>query len=120
MLRRLMPGDVAWAPDLFHDDDPALAKGGSRPWLVISNDTYPGQKDGLQYVCCALTSNLAKHESMIFLEMTDWESGVRGKASQIDTETVQVIKHHWFTTYLGRVKHAKVREARKRFAAWIS
>ncbi|MFA5860829.1 MAG: hypothetical protein WDA16_03950 [Candidatus Thermoplasmatota archaeon] len=65
MLKRLVPGDVAWVPDLFHDDDPTLAKGGSRPWLVISNDSYPGQKEGAQYVCLALTSNLARHDSMI-------------------------------------------------------
>lgn len=119
MLRRLVPGDVAWAPDLFHDDDPTLAKGGSRPWLVISNDNYPGQRDGVQYVCLALTSNLAKHDSMIPLEPADWETGGGGKPRQIDAETVQVVKHHWCASYLGRVKSSKVREARKRVAAWM-
>lgn len=120
MLKRLVPGDVAWAPDMFHDDDPTLAKGGSRPWLVISNDRYPGQKDGAQYICLALTSNLAKHDSMIFLEPTDWETGGAGKPCQIDIETVQVVKHRWFSNYLGRVKHTKVREARKIVAQWLT
>ena len=120
MLKRLVPGDVAWAPDLFHDDDPTLAKGGSRPWLVASNDSYPGQKEGAQYVCLALTSNLAQHDSMIPLDPTDWEAGGGGKPRQIDAETVQVVKHHWCASYLGRVKSAKVREARKRVVGWIS
>lgn len=119
MLKRLVPGDVAWAPDLFHDDDPVLAKGGARPWLVISNDMYPGQKVGVQYICLALTSNLAKHTSMILLEPTDWETGGGGKSRQIDVETIQVVKHHWCSTYLGRVKHAKVRDARKIVAQWL-
>lgn len=119
MLKRLVPGDVAWAPDLFHDDDPTLVKGGARPWLVISNDSYPGQKAGVQYLCCALTSNLAEHDSMILLEPVDWEASGGGKTRKIDTETVQVVKHHWCSNYLGRVKHAKVREARKLIARWI-
>jgi mRNA-degrading endonuclease toxin of MazEF toxin-antitoxin module len=119
MLKRLVPGAVAWAPDLFHDDDPTLAQGGARPWLVISNDSYPGQKGGTQYVCCALTSNLARHDSMVPLEPADWENGGGGKPRQIDAETVQVVKHRWCTTYLGRVKYAKVRESRKLIAGWI-
>lgn len=119
MLKRLVPGDVVWAPDLFHDDDPTLAKGGARPWLVISNDSYPGQKAGIQYVCCALTSNLAKHDSMLPLEPLDWENGGGGKARQIDAETVQVVKHHWASGYLGRVKHGKLRDVRKMIVGWI-
>lgn len=119
MLKRLVPGDVVWAPDLFHDDDPTLAKGGSRPWLVISNEKYPGQAKGIQYVCLALTSNLAPHDSMIPLVAKDWEVG-GGKPSQIDCETIQTIKHHWCARYLGRVKSAKLREARKKVVGWIA
>src|ERR1051325_11066525 len=103
MLKRLVPGDVAWAPDLFHDDDPDLAKGGSRPWLVISNDNYPGQKEGAQYVCIALTSNLAKHDSMAPLEPADSERGGGGKPRPVDTETIQVVKHHGGASYVCRV-----------------
>lgn len=117
-MKPLAPGDVAWAPDLFHDDDLTLAKGGARPWLVISNESYPGQREGIQYVCLALTSNLAKHPSMIPLAAKDWEVG-GGRPSQIDSETVQTLKHHWCDRYLGRVKSAKVREARKRIVSWI-
>lgn len=36
-MKRLHAGDVAWAPDLFHDDDPALAKGGT-PVVTIDAD----------------------------------------------------------------------------------
>jgi mRNA-degrading endonuclease toxin of MazEF toxin-antitoxin module len=120
MLKRLVPGDVAWAPDIFHDDDPTLAKGGARPWLIISNDRYPGQKEGNQYVGLALTSSLAKHDSMMALEPTAWENGGGGRPRQIDAETIQVVKHHWCASHLGRVKGAKVREARKKVTAWIA
>lgn len=120
MLKRLHPGDVAWAPDLFHDDDPTLAQGGQRPWLVVSNDAFPGQQEGVQYLCCAITSNLAKHPSMLPLDPADWETGGGGKARQVDAETLQLVKHHWMTRYPGRVKHGKVRDARKLVATWIS
>lgn len=50
-------GDVVWSPDPYHADDPALADAPpARPWLVISTSRYPRQ--GEDYVCCALTSNL--------------------------------------------------------------
>lgn len=120
LKHRLKPGDVAWAPDLFHDDAPTLAQGAQRPWMVISNDAFPGQVEKRQYLCCALTSNLSPHPSMLALGPADWEIASRGKPSQIDTETVQVVKHHWVSDYLGRVRHAKVREARKAVAAWLT
>lgn len=118
-MKRLHAGDVAWAPDLFHDDDPALEQGGTRPWLVISNDQFPGHAEGHQYVCLALTSNLAPGSAMIRLERDDWENGGPPRASQIDCETIQLVKHHWMTDYIGRVKHAKVRKARKLVAGWL-
>ena len=117
---RLQPGDVVWAPDPFHDDDPELVKGGSRPWVVISNDSYPGQVEKRQYLCCALTSNLAEHPSMLPLAAADWEIGGSRKPGQIDAETVQVLKHHWIARYVGRVRHAKVREARKAVQGWLA
>ena len=119
MLKRLHAGDVAWAPDLFHADDPTLAQGGQRPWLVISNDKLPGQSQGQQYVCLALTSNLAPTGSMLRLEQDDWERGAPKRASQVDCETLQLVKHHWMSDYIGRVKHGRVREARKLVAEWI-
>lgn len=120
MLKRLVPGDVAWAPDLFHDDDPMLAAGGSRPWVVVSNDSYPGQREGIQYLCCALTSNTASHPSMIPLDVGDWDAGKPRKPGQIDAETVQLVKHHWMTNYVGRISHAKLRVARKFVGGWLS
>jgi len=57
---------------------------------------------------------------MIPLDPADWEAGGGGKPRQIDAETIQVVKHHWCASYLGRVKSPKVREARKRVVGWIS
>lgn len=119
LRNRLKPGDVAWGPDRFHEDDPDLVKGNSRPWLVISNDTFPGQQDGRQYLTAALTSNLAEAATMLPLKVTDWENGGGGKPRQTDTETVETVKHVWLSDYLGRVKHAKVVEARKAIANWL-
>lgn len=120
MLKRLVPGDVAWAPDIFHDETRRSRRAEPDHGLSSATTANPGQKDGVQYVCLALTSNLAKHDSMILVEPSDWEVGGGGKARQIDSETVQVVKHHWCAQYLGRIRSPRVREARKRLMSWLS
>lgn len=124
VARRLQPGDAFWAPDKFHDDDPELKLGKGRPWLVLSNDKFPGQTEKRQYLCCALTSNLAPAPAMIPLRGSakgagDWEVGGGAKDRQIDTETVQTIKHEWIGDYLGRAAYPKVRQARKAVRGWL-
>lgn len=124
LARRLRPGDVVWAPDAYHEDDPGLTLGTGRPWLVVSNDKFPGQAEKRQYLCCALTSNLAPAPAMIPLAGAstgagDWDFGGGRRDRQIDTETIQTIKHGWIGDYLGRVKYAKIRSARKAIRPWL-
>lgn len=106
------PGDVVWGPDAFHEDDPHLQKRSTRPWLVVSNESFPGQ--GEQYVCCGLTHNLSKSPAFIVLDpKKDWQEGGTPKPSQIDTETLFTMKQRWITSYSGSVTLAKLQLARK-------
>ena len=86
-------GDVVWAPDAFHDDDTDLAMGAERPWLVVGNERFPHH--GAQYLCCALTHNLAVDPDMIRIEPHEWTEGGTRKSSQIDHQTIMTIKHAW-------------------------
>ena len=111
------PGDVVWGPDAFHDDDPRLTLGSVRPWLVVSNEALPGH--GTQYVCCGLTHNLAGVESFLAIYSNDWEKGGTTEPSQIDTETLFTMKQRWITQYSGRLRFARLQEARRRIRSYL-
>jgi mRNA-degrading endonuclease toxin of MazEF toxin-antitoxin module len=110
-------GDVFWAPDPYHHDDPRLGSGDARPWVVVSTSGYPAQ--GHDYICCALTSFPADHADLIRLGPGDWSVGAPRKASQLDPGTVVTVKHGWTGRYLGRVAEAKVNEARRRLRGYL-
>jgi len=103
-------GDVLWAPDPYHGDDPALALGDARPWLVISTKAYPNQ--GQDYLCCALTSKERADATLLALDAEDWARGHPRRPSSIDPQTVLTVKHGWVSRYVGRVADAKVNRAR--------
>ncbi len=111
-------GDVVWGPDAYHDDDPELVTGGQRPWLILSNDAYPGH--GEQYLCCAMTSGSGTGAAFVEVKPTHWDQGSMRKKSHIDTETVVTMKHHWITKKQGKV-HRDIRQrARKLVISYIS
>lgn len=110
-------GDVFWAPDPYHDDDPALAGDAGRPWLVLSTEAYPDQ--GREYVCCALTSYRDDHAQLLRLHPQDWTAGAKRAGSQIDPTTVFTVHHDWTGRYLGRVASDKVRAARARLRSYL-
>jgi len=111
------PGDVVWGPDAFHDNDPHLQRGAVRPWLIVSNDKYPGQ--GEQYVCCGLTHNLSEQPSSLPIVTEDWELGGTPKPSRIDTETLFTMKQGWITAYAGRLRYARLQQARKVIKSYL-
>ena len=111
------PGDVVWGPDAYHEDDPSLAGMAVRPWLVVSNDSYPGQ--GLQYLVCGLTHTPTSIASMIPLDPGDWEKGGTPKPSHVDTETVITLKQDWITKYSGTVRFARLQQARKLLKSYL-
>lgn len=92
--------------------------GGRRPWLVISNDQFPGQ--GQQYLCCAMTSGITPGASFIPLDPErDWENGGTTKRSQIDTETLITMKQRWIATYSGRLVPARLSQARRQIKTYF-
>ncbi|HWG92279.1 MAG TPA: type II toxin-antitoxin system PemK/MazF family toxin [Candidatus Thermoplasmatota archaeon] len=118
-FRPFQAGDVLWAPDPYHENDPDLTLGDSaRPWLVVSGPEYPSQ--GHEYVCCALTSNLAPSPSRLPLSEEDWAAGRPRKASQVDTTTVFTVKHVWVARHIGRLRYPKYAEARKCLRAYLT
>lgn len=117
MARPYETGDVFWAPDPYHGDDPRLEGEDARPWVVVSTAAYPAQ--GHDYVCCALTSYSLDHPHLIRQRAEDWPAGGPRTASQIDPGTVATIKHGWTGRYLGRIADARVNEARRRLRAWL-
>ncbi|GEM_PF-369750 len=117
MARPYETGDVFWAPDPFHGDDPRLQSGDERPWVVVSTSAFPAQ--GHDYICCALTSFPADHPDLVRLDAKDWPRGGPLRPSQIDPGTVTTIKHGWAGRYLGRVADAKVNEARRRLRGFL-
>lgn len=114
---RFEPGDVVWGPDAFHDDDPHLQRQATRPWLVVSNDAFPGQ--GRQYIVCGLTHNLGRSPGMLPLEPGDWTTGGTPRKSQVDTETLLTMKQEWITDYSGRLSHARLQQARKAIRGYL-
>lgn len=111
-------GDVVWGPDAYHDDDPMLAEAFMRPWLVVSNATFPGHGD--QYICCALTSGSAVGPGFVRLKPDDWEKGGTRKSSSVDTETVVTMKHRWITDYSGRLRREQMQPARKLVRGYLT
>lgn len=117
-FKRFAPGDVVWGPDAYHEDDPYLAGAGIRPWVVVSNDKYPGQ--GEQSLVCALTHTpTTALPSMLPLGKEDWEKGGSPGSRCVDTETVVTLKHSWVTKYSGRLTFGKVKEARKAIQSYL-
>lgn len=111
-------GQVIWAPDAYHDDDPELMLGKSRPWLVLNNDAYPGA--GVQYLCCALTSGSGTGPSFLPIEAKHWIEGSTRKSAFVDTETVAVMKHSWISKASGKLHRDLVQTARKRIREYLS
>lgn len=111
------PGDVVWGPDAYHEDDPLLQGMSERPWLIVSNDTYPGQ--GQQYLVCALTHTPTSIASMVRLDPKDWGKGGTPKPSNLDTETVITLKHGWVTKYSGNLKFGKLQQARRLLKSYL-
>lgn len=103
-------GDVLWAPDPYHEDDPHLLTGAARPWVVLSTPRYPAQ--GEDYLCCALTSTGQRHASLVPLGDDDWEYGRAPRPSSLDPMTVMTVKHAWVTKTVGRLAMPKVNRAR--------
>lgn len=110
-------GDVIWAPDAYHDDDPFLAAGGIRPWLIVSTGKYPNQ--GEDYLCCAVTSNARASDHLVPLDDKDWSHGPPRVAGQIDPQTVTTVKSDWIVRYSGRLATAKVNRARNLLKGYL-
>lgn len=110
-------GDVVWGPDPFHDDDPALAGGGHRPWLILSTERFPGQ--GEDFLCCALTSFMKVDACLVRLEAADWEHGGPTRPSQIDPSTLMTIKRRWVRHRVGSLKPPKVNRARNMVKSYL-
>lgn len=111
-------GDVVWGPDAYHDDDPTLEEGGIRPWVVLSTGAYPRQ--GEEYLCCALTSNVRPDETLIPLAQSDWEKPGALKPGQLDPATVVCMKHDWICRYTGRLAHRPLARARKLLVSFLT
>lgn len=112
-------GDVVWAPDPYHANDPELLQAQKRPWMVVSTQAYPAQ--GQDYICCAMTSNMAPSDGCIPVQPTEWELGPGvPKPSQIDSQTILTVKHAWISKYSGRIAFAKVSRARKLLQDYVS
>jgi mRNA-degrading endonuclease toxin of MazEF toxin-antitoxin module len=111
-------GDVVWGPDAYHDDDPTLKLGGSRPWLIISNSSYPGH--GTQYLCCAMTTGAGEGSAFVKVPADKWSAGKPKKESHIDTETVVTMKAHWIVRKVGTIHYDLRQSARKKVSSYIS
>ena len=112
------PGDVVWGPDPFHDDDPEFVHGGARPWLVVSNEAFPGHGD--QYICCALTSGAGVGEAFIPVRERDWTQGKPGKKGHVDCETLITMKHAWVVRLSGTLHRDVLQAARKKIKGYLS
>lgn len=111
-------GHVVWGPDAYHDDDPRLKAGGQRPWLILSNESYPGH--GEQYLCCAMTSGSGTGKAFVEAKPRDWEEGAPKKKVFVDTETVVTMKHRWISNKQGKLQREVRQRARKLVASYIS
>lgn len=111
-------GDVIWGPDAYHEDDPELRLGAGRPWLIISNDAYPGH--GTQYLCCAMTSGSGTGSAFLAVPLNKWTAGKPRKPSHVDTETVVTMKANWITKKVGTIDYQLRQRARKLVASYIS
>jgi mRNA-degrading endonuclease toxin of MazEF toxin-antitoxin module len=115
---RLHAGDVVWAPDPYHDDDPDLTGDAGRPWLVLSGASFPRQ--GSAYVCCALTTTRRKDIELIALPLRDWTQGGPRRPSRIDPQTLLVVKANCILHRLGRVDERVVQRTRQRVVAYLA
>jgi len=113
----LQTGDVVWAPDPYHDDDPDLARGAGRPWLVVSTSAYPNQ--GADYICCALTTSRRAGRGLVALGPGDWEFGGPSKPSKVDPRTILTLKHRWVDRRVGRLSPAKVARVRASIRSYL-
>lgn len=114
----LTAGQVIWAPDAFHDDDPELVLGKMRPWLILNNEAYPGHGD--QYLCCALTSGSGDGQAFLEIKSKDWTQGHMTKKAFVDTETLATMKHAWIAQKSGRLHRDFVQSARKKIKSYLS
>lgn len=118
-FKRCSPGDVVWGPDADHRRDSRLQGANMRPWLILSNDQFPGQ--GTHYRACALTHTPTPSlASMLPLAREDWEKGENPGSRSIDTETILTLRHDWIVKYSGRLRYGKLLEARKRNKSYLS
>lgn len=114
---RFETGDVVWAPDPYHGDDPDLTTGAGRPWVIISTERFPRQ--GQDYICCALTSSKRQDPDFIPLDGSEWVAGGVPRPTRIDPQTVMVIKERWILLGLGRLRTRTVERARERVRGYL-
>jgi mRNA-degrading endonuclease toxin of MazEF toxin-antitoxin module len=110
-------GDVVWAPDPYHDDDPLLDQRGARPWLILSSSRYPHQ--GQDYIACSLKTNLRRMHHVIHLEPRDWVRGRPPRPSRIDSQTLFTLKHAWIQGQVGTVSETKLLQAQSMVRSYL-
>jgi mRNA-degrading endonuclease toxin of MazEF toxin-antitoxin module len=116
-FKPFLEGDVIIGPDPFHTNDPLLGQERLRPWLIISNPSFP--RDGHEYIACALTSRRTPFDGHVDIQPGDWRRGGTRKPSKIDTTSVMTIKHAWITSYAGALGTAKLDEARRTLKSYL-
>lgn len=116
-MARHAAGDVVWGPDAFHDDDPALTLGNSRPWLIINGPTYPGNGD--QYLVCAMTSGSGTGDQFVAVPQDKWTEGMPRKRSFVDTETVFTMKSNWIENAVGTIDRDILQRARRLVKSYL-
>jgi hypothetical protein len=101
-------GDVVWALDPYHDDDPLGLLRRGPPWLVINEGGFPVER---RYLACALTSTVRRARHRIDLDERDWIRGSAPRPSQLDTTTIMTLKHGWIEGRVGELATPKVARA---------
>lgn len=112
---RFRRGDVVWALDPYHQDDPLGLFGRGRPWLVINEGTFPSEND---FLGCALTTKSGPSH-IVELAEADWTEGRTVRPSHLDPTTIMTVKRTWIEGRVGALADAKVLEAKRRVKSYL-